>query len=97
MAFHNEKLNEARKKWSSYEQELYGFENMGKLPNSKRIYSDHQSLGYFKNQKHINKMHARWVAYFEQFAYLIKHKFRANNRVVDALSRRATLLVYLED
>lgn len=60
------------------------------------IYSDHQSLIHFKNQRKLkNKMHIRWAAYFRQFNYVIKHKSRATNRVADALSERDALLVNL--
>ena len=52
------------------------------------IFSDHESL---------NKMQARWASYLEQFYYIIKHKFGASNRVADALSCRATLLVTLSN
>lgn len=38
-------------------------------------------------------MQARWASYIEQ----IKHKSGACNRVADALSRRATLLVTLSN
>ena len=54
---------------------------------------DHQSLQYFNNQKHINKMHARWASYFEQFNFVIRHKPRVDNKVSDALSPRVSLLI----
>ena len=60
------------------------------------LFSDHQSLQHFKNQGHINKMHARWASYFEQFNFVICHKFRVDNKVHDALSRRVSLLVSLQ-
>lgn len=72
----------ALKTWESYP-----------IPHEFVIYNDHQSLRYFKTQKHINKMHAHWVAYLEQFAYVIKHKSRVTNKVANALSRHANLLV----
>jgi len=50
------------------------------------IHSSYQSLQYFKYKKHINKMHARWAAYFEQFTFVIKHKSDVLNKVADVLS-----------
>ena len=55
------------------------------------LFSDHQSLQHFKNQKHINKMHAKWASYFEQFNFVIRQKFGVDNKVPDALSRRVSL------
>nr|GMC60080.1 Zinc finger, CCHC-type [Ipomoea batatas] len=60
------------------------------------IYSDHEALKYFRSQKHLNKMHARWAAYLEQFTFLLKHKSGATNRVADALSRRRSLLIVMQ-
>ena len=101
IAFLSEKLNEARQKWSTYEQELYAvFRSMKTwesylIGNDFVIYSDHQSLQHFKNQKHINKMHGRWASYFEQFNFTLRHKSGVDNKVPDALSRRVSLLSIL--
>ena len=59
------------------------------------IYSDHEALKHFKDQQHVNKVHARWVSYFKQFAYIIKYKFGTTNIVADALSKRIALLTTL--
>jgi len=55
IAFLNEKLNEARQKWSTYEPELYVVYCSLKswesylIANDIVLFSDHQSLQHFKN------------------------------------------------
>jgi len=44
----------------------------------------------------LNKRHAKWVEFLEQFPYVIKHKRGKANVVADALSRRYFLLSTLE-
>ena len=60
------------------------------------IHSDHESVKYLKSQSKLNKRHAKWVEFIEQFPYVIKHKQRKTNVVADALSRRYTLLNFLD-
>jgi len=60
------------------------------------IHSDHESLKYLKSENKLNKRHAKWVEFIEQFPYVIKHKQGKINVVVDALSRRYTLLNVLD-
>jgi len=45
-----------------------------------------------KGQSKLNKRHAKWVEFIEQFPYVFKHKQGKTNVVADALSRRFTLL-----
>ena len=40
-------------------------------------------------------MHAWWVAYIQHFHFTLKHKSGVINKVVDVLSRRASLLTTL--
>jgi len=60
------------------------------------IHSDHEALKFLKSQGKLNKRHARWVEFIEQFPYMIKHKQGKANIMVDALSRRHTLVSMLE-
>ena len=55
------------------------------------IHSDHESLKYLKGQHKLNKIHAKWMEFLEQFPYVIKYKKGSTNIVADALSRRHVL------
>ena len=96
IAFFSEKLSDARKKWSTYQQELYAVFRALKtwevylLPKEFLVYTDHQALKHFKDHQHVDRMLARWEAYLERFNYLIVYKSGATNQVADALSRRVS-------
>ena len=66
------------------------------LPEEFVIHSDHESLKYLKRQGKINKRHAKWVEFLDQFPHIIKYKKGKGNIVVDALSKRHALLSVLE-
>ena len=98
IAYFSEKLNRSHLNYSTYDKELYALVRALHnwqhylFPKEFVIHSDHESLKYLKSQNKLNKRHAKWVEFIEQFPYVIKHKQGKNNVVADALSRRYTLL-----
>jgi hypothetical protein len=53
-------------------------------------------LKHIRGQAKLNKCHAKWVEFIENFPYIIKHKKGKTNVIVDALSRRYTMLSQLD-
>ena len=97
----SEKLSPTRQTWSTYEQELYALVRALKqwehylLSKEFVILTDHFSLKYLQSQKNISRMHVRWISYLQRFDFVIKHQAGKENMVVDALSRKGSLLTLL--
>jgi len=102
IAYFSEKLKGSHLNYSTYNKELYALVKALQnwqhylFPKEFVIHSDHESLKYLKGQRKLNKRHAKWVEFIEQFSYVIKHKQKNANVVVDVLSRRHTLLNVLD-
>ena len=102
IAYFSEKLSGPTLNYSTYDKELYALVRALKTwqhylyPKEFVIHSDHESLKYIKGQGKLNKRHAKWVEFLEQFPYVIKHKKGKGNIVANALSRRHALLSMLE-
>ncbi|XP_038691133.1 uncharacterized protein LOC119989586 [Tripterygium wilfordii] len=102
IAFFSEKLNECRKRYSTYDIELYALVQTVKHWKHYLVYrefilfTDLDSLRHIQSQQKLNARHARWFNFLQQFNFVIKHKAGKDNRVADALSRRNHLLVAFE-
>ncbi|GJS63516.1 putative CCCH-type zinc finger family protein, partial [Tanacetum coccineum] len=62
------------------------------MDNQFILNSDHEALKYINNQQKLSLRHAKWVSFLKNFNFTLKHKTGIHNKVVDALSRRASYL-----
>ena len=60
------------------------------------LHTDHELLKHIKSQTKLRKRYARWIAFIDTFAFVIKYKIGKSNVVADALSRQYTLLTTLD-
>jgi len=97
IAYFSEKFHGASLNYPTYDKELCALvralQTWEHYLVSKEfiIHSDNESLKYLKGQHRLNKRHAEWMKFLEQFPYVIKYKKGKSNVVADALSRRHTL------
>ena len=101
IAYFSAKLHGATLNYPNYDKNLYVLIRYLKTWDhylvSKEffIHSDHKSLKYIRGQSKLNKRHAKWVEYLDQFPHVIKYKKGKTSVVVDAVSRRHTLFCSL--
>jgi hypothetical protein len=102
IAYFSEKMSGPSLNYSTYDKELYALVCILETwqhylwPKEFIIHSDHESLKRIRGQAKLNKHHAKWVEFIETFPYIIKHKKGKDNVIVDALSRRYTMLSHLD-
>nr|CAD1823400.1 unnamed protein product [Ananas comosus var. bracteatus] len=92
IAFFSEKLNDARARYSTYDLEFYAIVQALKHWRPYLIHrefilnSDHEALRYLNSQKNLNKRHAKWSAFLQEYTFHLRHKQGIAKRVADALS-----------
>ncbi|KAL4367847.1 hypothetical protein GQ457_05G022420 [Hibiscus cannabinus] len=102
IAYFSEKLSGATLNYLVYDKEMYALIKVLEtwqhylLPKEFVIHIDHEALRHITGQHKLNKHHAKWVEFLESFPYVIRYKKGKDNVVADALSRRYTLLSYLD-
>ena len=57
------------------------------------MYSSHEALCYLNSQKKLNSRHAKWISFLQLFTFNIRHCAGVENKVADALIRKALLLI----
>jgi hypothetical protein len=96
--YFSEKLNETKRKYSTYDKEFYAIIQALKkwrhylVSQEFVLYSDNQVLQFITRQGKLNQRHAKWVEFIQNFTFVIKHIAGNTNKVVDALSRRCLIL-----
>ncbi|GJR60132.1 RNA-directed DNA polymerase [Tanacetum coccineum] len=102
IAFFSEKLNDVRCKYSTYDKEFYAIVHSLDtwrhylLSNEFVLFSDHEALKFINGQHKLKPCHSKWVEFIQAFSFVILHKAGSNNQVVDALSRRHSLITTMQ-
>ena len=102
IAFFSEKLNEAKRKYSTYDKEFYAIYIdlfhwiQYLLCKPFVLFSDHEALKFINHQHKLNQRHATWVEFLQAYNFTINHKADVHNVVVDALSRKHALVTSMQ-
>jgi hypothetical protein len=98
VAYFSEKLNDVKRKYSTYDKEFYVVIQALKkwrhylILKEFVLYTDNQALQFITRQEKLNQRHAKWVEFMQNFTFVIKHISGSANKVADALSRRCLIL-----
>jgi hypothetical protein len=98
VVYFSEKLNETKRKYSTYDKEFYAVLQALKkwrhyiVPQEFVLYSNNQSLQFITRNEKLNQRHEKWVDFMNNFTIFIKHIARNASKVVSALSKRCLIL-----
>ena len=98
VAYFSEKLNDTKRKYSTYDKEFYAIIQALKkwrhylVPKEFVLYSKNRALQFITCQEKLNQRHAKWIEFMKNFTFVIKYIFGNDNKVVDALRKRILIL-----
>ena len=103
VAYFSEKLNLVKLNYSTYDVEFYAIVQAINHWDYYLAYKEfilhtnHEALKHLNSQATLNKRHAEWAVYLQQFNFNLRHEVGVLNRVVDGLSKRSSLLVLMHN
>ncbi|KAJ0048693.1 hypothetical protein Pint_16013 [Pistacia integerrima] len=103
LAYYGEKLNDSRRKYSTYDKEFYAIiralDHWSHYLRPKQFvhHLDHQALKFINGQHKLNSRHAEWVEFLQSFSFVSRYKQGGTNVVADAFSRRYSILSILDE
>ena len=80
VAYFSEKLSGSRVRYSTYDVDFYAVVQAVRhwchylFHREFMIYTDHDALKHLHSQDIISVRHASWIAYPQQFTFVVKHK-----------------------
>ncbi|GJV87786.1 RNA-directed DNA polymerase [Tanacetum coccineum] len=89
IAFFSEKLNDAKRNYSTYDKEFYVIVRSLDtwrhclLSNEFVMFSDHEALKFINGQHKLKPRHAKWVEFIQAFSFVIRHKVGSNNQLLE--------------
>lgn len=92
VAFFSEKIAGSRARYNTYDVEFYAIVQPIKhwrhylFHQEFILYTDHDEFKHLGSQDKISARHASWIAFLQQFTFVIKHQSGRTNKVADALS-----------
>jgi hypothetical protein len=100
IAFFSEKLNETRKNYSTCDVEFYAIIQALRhwwsylIQREFILNSDHEALKHINTQASLNRRHGNWVAFLQEYTFVLKHKKGKCNQVAEAQSACYTFKNY---
>jgi hypothetical protein len=98
VSYFNEKMNDTKRKYSTYDKEFYGIIQTLKkwrhylLPKEFFLYSDNQYSQFITRQEKLNQRHDKCIEFMQNFIFVIKHISGNANKFFYALSMRCLIL-----